>query len=146
MPQLRNKNRSTLQIISAFFFLVLMSCNQLFQFSHLHHFHEDDTLAFEVRYHPLGLVVEHSSTHQHGEERSSHPDDKQHNYENQVNCNVTRTQSTHTAVCKEQIPFFFFVYLPPAGLEKSLSFHQEPSYTQEEYSSFSIIRGPPLFG
>ena len=146
MPQLKIKNSIPVHQMSAFLFLALMCCNQVFQFSHLHHFHEADTLAFEVSYHPLDLVVEHPSAHQHGEERSSHPDDKQHNYENQANCNVTRTQSAHTAVCKEQSPFFFFVYLPPEGIEKSLSFRQEPSSTQEEYSSFSIIRGPPLFG
>ena len=47
MPQLKNKISSTLQYISAFLFLALMCSNQAFQFSHLHHFHEDDTLAFE---------------------------------------------------------------------------------------------------
>jgi hypothetical protein len=146
MPQLKNKNSITLQHISIFLFLALMCCNQLFQFSHLHHFHEDDTLAFDVSYHPLDLVVEHSSAHQHGEERSSHPDDNRHNYENQADCNITRSQSAHTVACSEPSIFFSIVYLPPEGFEESISYHQEPSSTQEEYSSFSIIRGPPLFG
>ncbi len=146
MPQLKNNNSSTLQYLSAFLFLALMCCNQIFQFSHLHHFHEDDGVAFEVSYHPLGLVVEHSSAHQHGEESSPHPDDDRHNYENQADCNITRSQSTHTIVYNELSLFFSIVYLPPESFEKAISFHQEPSTTQEEYSSFSVIRGPPQFG
>ena len=146
MPHLKNKNGSTLQYISAFLFLALMCSNQVFQFSHLHHFHEDDTLAFEVSYHPLGLTVEHSSAHQHGEERSSHPDDDRHNYENQADYNITRSQSAQTVVYNELSFLFSIVSLPPEGFKRAISFHQESSSTQEEYSSFSIIRGPPLFG
>lgn len=146
MPQLKNKTNTPVHQMSAFFFLALMCCNQVFHFSHLHHFHEDDTLAFEVSYHPLGLVVEHPSAHQHGEERSSHPDNNQHNYENQVDCNITRSQSTQNGTSDEQILLPSIVYLPPGGFEKAISFHQEPTSTKEQYASLSIIRGPPLFG
>jgi hypothetical protein len=52
MPQLKNKHSSTFRYISTFFFLILMCGSQAFQFSHLHHFHEGDTLAFEASYHP----------------------------------------------------------------------------------------------
>ncbi len=146
MSKLNNKKNIPVHQINTYLFLTLICFTQAFQFSHLHHFHENDALAFEVSYHPLDFVLEHSSAHEHGEKGPSHPSDTQHNYENQIDWNVTRSQSSHNGTFYEQNPLFSIEYLPPAGFEKAISFHQEPASTKEQYASLSIIRGPPLFG
>jgi hypothetical protein len=146
MSILKNRNIICLHRISSFLFLALICFNQVYQFSHLHHFHKDDSLAFEVSYHPLDIEVEHSSAHHHNEEKSSHPNDSQHKYEKQVDWNITRSQSANNFAFDVQDLFFHTAYLPPVGFEESTSFYQEPSYQKEHYTSSSIIRGPPLFG
>jgi ABC-type nickel/cobalt efflux system permease component RcnA len=89
------KNKNNLCQISSFLLLVLICCNQVYQFSHLHHFHEDDSLVVEVSYHPVDVDVLHSSAHVHGEEKSSHSSEHQHRYENNVDWSITRSQVTN---------------------------------------------------
>ena len=146
MSLLKTKNITNIQKISTFLFLALLFCNQVYQFSHLHHFHKDDSLAFEVSYHPFDIEIEHSSTHHHNEERSSHKNDSQHEYENKEVWKIRRSQSTNNLLFDVQAHFFSNSILPPVGFEESVSFYKEPPFTKEYYSSLAIIRGPPLFG
>jgi hypothetical protein len=146
MSILKNKKIICLHRISSFLFMALICCNQVYQFSHLHHLHHDDSLVFEVSYHPMDIAVEHSSAHHHNEEKSSHPNDSQHKYENQVDWNILRSQSANNFAFDVQALLFSAFFLPPVGFDKSTPFYQEPSHLKEHYASFPIIRGPPLFG
>lgn len=147
MSILKIKNITNIQKVIAFLFLALLFvCSQVYQFSHLHHFHNDGSLAFEVSYHPLDVAVEHSSAHHHNKEKSSHKNDSQHENENIEDWNLRRAQSTKNLTFDVQSFFFSNYSLPPVGIKKTNSFFQNPSLTKEHYISCSAIRGPPLFG
>lgn len=147
MSILKIKNINKVQKVSTFLFLALLFCSQIYQFSHLHHFHNDGSLAFEVSYHPLAIGVEHSSAHHHNEEKSSHKNDSQHKYENKEDWNLRRIQSANNLTFEVQPLSISSSYSPPpAGIEKVNSFFQNPSLPKDYYLSCSAIRGPPLFG
>ena len=147
MTTFKNKNINNLCRISSFLLLVLICGNQVYQFSHLHHFHEDDSLVVEVSYHPVDVDVLHSSDHVHGEEKSSHSSGHQHKYENKVDWNITRSQATNDSTFDILDLAFSAFYLPSVVChEKYTSFYRQPSFTKEHSVSSSVIRGPPLFG
>ena len=146
MSVLKIKKIANLQKISIYLFLALLFCSQVYQFSHLHHFHKDGSVAFEVSYHPFDIAIEHSSTHDHNEERSSHKHDSQHEYENKEVWRTRRPQSANNLSLDVPALFFSVSSLPPVGLWKTNSFYQNPSLTKEHFISCSAIRGPPLFG
>jgi hypothetical protein len=147
MSTLKNKNITNLQRVSTFVFLALIFfSSSVNQFVHVHHFHQDDSLELEISYHPIDIALEHASVHNHSEENSSPTNDNQHKYKNQVDWNNSRLQSTTNITFDDQELFFSIVYLPPVGIERSISFYKEPPFTKEHYSSLSTIRGPPLFG
>ena len=61
MSILKNKNISNLQRVSTFLLLALIFSNPLYQFIHVHHVHQDDSLELEISYHPIDIALEHSS-------------------------------------------------------------------------------------
>jgi hypothetical protein len=146
MPTLKNKINIVLHQIFSIFFLAVICCAQIYNFTHLHHFHENNSLAFEVSYHPSNLAIVHSSAHYHNESQSSHSDDHQSQYANKTYSNTTRSQSTNNLTTDEQVLFSPIVYLPPVGFEKYISLYQQSPFIKEHYASFVTIRGPPLFG
>jgi hypothetical protein len=128
---------------ACFIFLVLVCCGQVYQSDHLHHSHNNDSVVFEVSTHPLDIAVEHSSAHQHQEEKSSQQDGNEHNYKTKVDWNVARSKSVIKGPFEAQA-LFTPAYTPPfVDFGEAPSWHQAPSCKTEQYVSFLIIRGPP---
>lgn len=145
MPTLKDKKNIYLYRVSIFFILVLVCCNQVYRFAHSHHFHKNDSLVFEISYHPIRIAIDHSSSHQH-DENSSHPTDNQHKYKNELNWHLPRCQYTSNFEFAAQALFSSPIHLPPPVLEKFLPFYHASFYLKDHHHAFSIIRGPPLLG
>ncbi len=128
--------------IACFLFLALICCGQAYQSVHLHHFHQNDSVAFEVSSHPIALEVTHTSTHHH-EENSSHEDDNEHKYTTKIGWNVARSKSlTNVTFDAPGLPLSTYS-LPPVDFEKVRPFLQVLSCKKDRHISFPIIRGPP---
>lgn len=131
--------------ISCVLFLVLVGSTHAYQSTHLHHYHQDDSVAFEVSSHSLALATEHSSTKHHHHEDSSHEDDNEHQYKKKVDWNVARSKTlTHLTLDTPLLPLDFYK-LPSINFEKYSTFLQVAAPEKETYPFFGIIRGPPQF-
>ena len=102
------KNIITSRWLRHLFFLALVYFTQVNPFYHVHHFHEDGLLEFEISSHPVEFDVEHSTDHHHHGDRP-HTNDHQHTYDNNVDWNIVRQQTPKTdtaddCYCYSSIP------------------------------------------
>ena len=131
--------------ITCVLFLTLLCSGQVYQAAHLHHFHENDLVAFKVSAHPIASVVVNENTHHHHEEDSSHEDDGEHNLKTTIDWNISRSKTaTH-------LTFDFGDVLAPVPeyslgtvvFDKTYPSPQTLSCLRESYTAYLIIRGPP---
>ncbi len=129
--------------LACFLFLALVCSGQVYQSTHLHHFHDNDSVVFELSTHPLDLAVAHSSAHQHHEEESSPQGENEHDFKKKADWNVARSKSV------VKLPFDAQTLCCPAYSTPSVDFVKSTPWLQplacktEQYASFLIIRGPP---
>ena len=131
--------------IACFIFLAIVCSGQVYQSTHLHHFHTDDSIAFEVSAHLLAIDADHTSTHHHHDDSSSHEDDGEHNNTKTAWRKAPRVKSfvnidfddTSHPVAVGNLPTIDFERTRP-----SLPTLLKPN---EVYISYGSIRGPPLF-
>lgn len=130
--------------IACFIFLALVCSSQVYQSTHLHHFHADDSIAFEVSAHLVAIDTDHTPTHHHHDDSSSHEDDDEHNNKKTAWWKAPRIKSfvnvdfDHTShpVFVDNLPSIIFEKTRP-----SLPTFPKPN---EGYISYGVIRGPPL--
>ena len=129
--------------IACCLFLALVCCGQVYQSAHLHHFHANDSIVFEVSSHPLDVAAAHSSAHQHQEEKSSQQNDNEHNLKKNADWNVTRSKSVIKLPFDAQA-FITLAYTPPyVAFSEAPLWYQPPSCKIGQHVSFLTIRGPP---
>ncbi len=139
MSKFINRDIKIFHRISYFLIVGLIFFIQFYEFLHLHHFHEADSVVVETIYPPLDVEVEHSSTHQHeGDE------DNQHKYKNQIDWSFISSRFSNNLTFEPLILFFTTVSQSPLVIEKSITPHQIPFQIKDYFVSFLIIRGPPL--
>lgn len=139
----RNNFFHSLWRIASFLFLALVCCGQIYQSAHLHHFHQNNSVAFQVSAPPLNLAVDHSSAHQHPEEQSSPQDEHEHKYKKKADWNVARSTSITRTSFDAQALCSPAYSVPPIDFVKSTPWLQLPSCKKAQYVPFLIIRGPP---
>ena len=129
--------------IFCYLLLALICCGQVYHSVHLHHFHPNDSVAFEINVHPSDLEVAHTSTHHHHGENSSHEGDTEHKYTKKTDWNVRRsnplTKINFDVPC---LPLFAYT-LPPVDFDRLKAFSLALPCKQEPHASSLTIRGPP---
>lgn len=131
--------------IACFIFLALVCTGQVYQSVHFHHFHDDDSIAFEVSAHLLAIETDHTSSHHHHEEDSSHEDDGEHKHKKTAWRKAPRSKSFVNVVLDGIVQPVYAGDLPQIAFEitqPSLPTHSKP---KEVYIPYGVIRGPPLF-
>jgi len=127
-------------------FLAIVCSAQVYQSVHLHHFHSDSSISFKVSVHPPSADIDHTSSHRHHEEHSSHEDENEYKYKKLIVWrNAVRAKASVDAlydypglpVLTDSLPIAAFevTKFPPATL----------LHPKEYNLLFGIIRGPPSF-
>lgn len=129
--------------IVGFLFLALVCCGQGYQSAHLHHSHNNDSVAFEVSSLPLDLAAEQFTEHQHHEEKSTDEDEHEHKYTKKSDWNVARSISIAKVTFDSQALFSSAYTFPRVDFNESTLCPQPPFCKKEPYISFFTIRGPP---
>jgi len=122
-------------------FLVFVCCGHVYLSAHLHHFHANGSVAFEVSFNSSAVEVAHTA-HQH-DEHSPHEDEDEHKYKKKNDWRVSRSKSTPISTF-EAPEILLSAYHPPrADTDKIKPSLQALCFTKERFFSFPIIRGPP---
>lgn len=131
--------------IACFLFLALVCCGQVYQASHLHHFHVNDSVEFSVSAHPFASVSAQEKTHHHHEDNPSHEDDREHTFKKNIDWNVHRSKTVaHITFDFEDGPALISDYsLGSVVLDDTYPRVQTLSCQREDYTAYLIIRGPP---
>ena len=130
--------------IACFFFLTAVCSGQVYQSTHLHHFHSDDSIAFKVSAHPLVVDTDHASTHHHHEDNSTHEEDGEHKHKKTAWRKAPRHKSFVNVAVDCFIQPLYAIDLPHIELEEVSSFLPTLHKPSDGYSPFRVIRGPPL--
>ena len=136
-------NLMTSRYLRFFLITVLVYFSQVNPFNHIHHFHEDGLLEFEISSHPVEIDIEHESDHHHDSD-SSHKNDHQHTYDNQIDWHIVRTQSQKSLSFENQcILSSISINNTDDNSTTNCNFLKPPLIDSYEISTL-IIRGPPL--
>lgn len=132
--------------IASFLFLALICSGQVYQATHLHHYHVDDVVAFEVSAHSFAATSAHDETHHHHDDSPAHEDDREHNFKKKIDWRITRSKTVpHEAYDFEDfVPSEFDFFPQVVSSNKTLFSFVSLLSKRNIYSAFLIIRGPPL--
>ncbi len=128
-----------------FLFLILVYFSQVNPFYHVHHFHDDGLMEFEISSHPVDVNVEHPSDHTHDEQDKPHSNDHQHTYDNQIDWHIVRTQLQKTNSDDNRYIFCANLIILTDNTGTSYYDILKPPLIDSYKTSSLIIRGPPLF-
>jgi hypothetical protein len=130
--------------IACFIFLALVCSSQVYQSTHLHHFHADDSIAFEVSAHLVAIDTDHTSTHHHHDDSSSHEDDVEHNNKKTAWWKAPRLKSFVSIDFEDTSYPVVVSNLHSIVFEKTRPSLPSLPKPDEGYISYGAIRGPPL--
>ena len=126
-------------------FLALICSGQVYQAAHLHHYHVNDSVAFEISTHPFAPVSAQKKNHHHHEDDSSHEEDSEHNLSKRIDWNVSRSKTaTHlTFDFGDGLALISDYSLGTVVLDYAYPVSRSLSCQIENYTAYLIIRGPP---
>ncbi len=139
-----NYNSSRLKLRSnwSILFLLLMGVALLYPFYHVHHIHTLEKAGPNVESHYVGAISDHISDHHH-EDENPQSNDHRHKFDNHVDWQFFRHQSTNSSLNDDE-------FIEQDGLDLcnpeqlvsriNLFERQQPS---ELHTFVSTIRGPP---
>ena len=130
--------------IACFIFLAFVCSGQIYQSTHLHHFHADDSIAFEVSAHLLAIDTDHSSTHHHHKDSSSHEDDGEHNNKKTAWRKAPRVKTFVNVDFNDTSHPVAVGNLPNIDFERTRTSLPTLPKPHEGYIFYGVIRGPPL--
>lgn len=130
--------------IACFIFLALVCSGQVYQSTHLHHSHADDSIAFEVSAHLLSVDTDHTSTHHHHDDSSSHEDDVEHNKKKTAWWKAPRIKSFVSVDYDDTSHPVVVGSLPCIDFERTRPYLPTLPKPNEGYIPYGAIRGPPL--
>ena len=116
-------------------FLLLMGVALVYPFYHLHHIHAFEKAVPNVGSDYVEANADHISDH-HSEDQNTHSNDHRHKFDNHVDWQIFRHQSTNVSLNDDE-------FIEQDGLDlcnPNLFERQQPS---ELHTFVSTIRGPP---
>ena len=128
------------QMLRSFLILTLVYFSQINPLLQLNHTHLDVLTELEENTHSGSHATDH-----HHHDDSSHDNDHQHNFDNQIDWQIVRTQTLNNIRIENE--YFLSSVLSVLVQDRELShidFLQPPIIDRYNTSSL-IVRGPPLF-
>ena len=131
--------------IASFLFLALVCSGQVYQAAHVHHYHINDAVAFEVSAHPFDTASPYEETHHHHDDNSSHEDDRDHNFRKKIDWRASRSKNTpHVSFdFGNGLALVSEYSLGTVGFDKIRPVKRKLIRNSECYISYLVIRGPP---
>jgi hypothetical protein len=123
-------------------FLLLMGVALVYPFYHLHHIHAPEKAAPIIGFHYVGADTDHAYDH-HSEDENTHSNDHRHKFDNHVDWQIFRHQSTNSSLNDDEfIEQDGLNLCNPEQLVSRINLfeRQQPS---ELHTFVSTIRGPP---
>lgn len=139
------KNIITSPGLRSILFLAILYFSQVYPFYHLHHFHDEGFLEFELSSPPIKVDIEHSSDHHHNSD-TPQTDGHNHTFDKHIDWHITRTQNPRTKTSADQYLFVSLSLSFSINQKFSSVDNEEFIYIYNYHISPSFIRGPPLFG
>lgn len=120
---------------------------QIYPFYHLHHFHQDGALEFEMSSHPNGVDVAHVSDHRHDHDTDEpHSSDHQSHFDKHFDLPILRLQTPRspTVVGQYLRPSILGVLADDGGA--SCADNEAPLFIDRYQVWSAMFRGPPVLG
>lgn len=137
------KNIITSRLLLSCLSLAILYFSQVTPFYHIHHFHQNDLLEFEISTHPVEVDLAHFSEHHHDQDRP-HANDHQHTFDNQIDWHIVRTQLQKILSFHDQYIFPSLSNSIAVDENTSSIGYKKPPDLQTFQKFALIIRGPPF--